>query len=182
MELTENDENMEETSENDGNDGGEAEQGEIVEISLHATLGKTTKTTTKLKGKVGSRYVIILIDSGSTHNFISEDIVAEMSIPVQQSDPFGVPIGNGEIIGCNRICPRVEVKLSNLTIVQDFYPLTIGGADLVIGIKWLASLNTVQTNWNGKCYKLQGIRSGITNEGAFQNMTVEPSEDTPPSV
>lgn len=40
------------------------------------------------------------------------------------------------------------MKFRGLTIDQDFYPFSVGGTNLVLGIKWLASLNTVQANWN----------------------------------
>ncbi|GKA73531.1 ty3-gypsy retrotransposon protein, partial [Tanacetum coccineum] len=54
--------------------------------------------------------------------------------------------------------------IGGLKVVQDFYPFSIGGVDLVLGIQWLATLNTVQANWkemfmifniDGKQYKLQ---------------------------
>ncbi|GJW39349.1 retrotransposon gag domain, retroviral aspartyl protease [Tanacetum coccineum] len=59
--------------------------------------------------------------------------------------------------------------IGGLKVVQDFYPFSIGGVDLVLGIQWLATLNTVQANWkemfmifniDGKQYKLQGVSTG----------------------
>lgn len=136
---------------------------DLAEISFHAILGKTSGTTMKLLGTIRGRQVIILIDSGSTHNFIAKKIVEDADLPVQFIPAFGVQIGNGDLIKCNRICRDVSVQLPGLTIIQDYYPFSIGAADLVLGIKWLASLNTIQANWNemflifhlnGKQYKL----------------------------
>ncbi|KAJ7957493.1 Ty3/gypsy retrotransposon protein [Quillaja saponaria] len=53
---------------------------EFAAISLHAILGKQTASTMKLQGKVGKRDVLILVDSGSTHNFVSESIVQELHL------------------------------------------------------------------------------------------------------
>ncbi|XP_028807937.1 uncharacterized protein LOC114762595 [Neltuma alba] len=142
-----------------------AEENDIAEISLHAILGGSTSSTMKLQGTLLSKPVLILIDSGSTHNFIYEKIVAELKIPTQQIPTFGVQIGNGNIIACRSVCKQVEIQVQSLTIKDDFFPFAIGGADMVLGIKWLASLNTVEANWqkmymifwvNGKRYKLQG--------------------------
>ncbi|GJR70324.1 putative nucleotidyltransferase, ribonuclease H [Tanacetum coccineum] len=60
---------------------------------------------------------------------------------------FGVHIGNGDVIRCSKVCRDLSIQLGGLKVVQDFYPFSIGGADLVLGIQWLAMLNTVQANW-----------------------------------
>ncbi|KAF7823969.1 putative mitochondrial protein [Senna tora] len=69
------------------------------------------------------------------------------------------------------------MKLKGLKLVQDCYPSAIGGADMVLGIKWLASLNTVQANWNdmfmifewnGKKYKLKGLQHTQSNSVSLQ--------------
>nr|GEZ50966.1 retrotransposon Gag domain, retroviral aspartyl protease [Tanacetum cinerariifolium] len=58
-----------------------------------------------------------------------------------------------------------------------------GGADLVLGIQWLATLNTVQANWKemfmifnveGKRYKLQGITTDSQRSSSFQYLAIEP--------
>ncbi|GKC78926.1 hypothetical protein Tco_1129700, partial [Tanacetum coccineum] len=58
-----------------------------------------------------------------------------------------------------------------------------GGADLVLGIQWLETLNTVQANWkemfmifnvDGKRYKWQGITTGSQRSFSFQYLAVEP--------
>ncbi|KAJ7947417.1 Transposon Tf2-1 polyprotein [Quillaja saponaria] len=121
---------------------------EFAAISLHTILGKQTATTMKLKGKLGKRDVLILMDSGSTHNFVSESIVWELHLMMQYVTPFGIQIGNGDIIRCNSICRNLNVQLPRLKITQDFFPFSIEGADLVLGIQWLASLNIVQANWH----------------------------------
>ncbi|GKB34694.1 retrotransposon gag domain, retroviral aspartyl protease [Tanacetum coccineum] len=83
--------------------------------------------------------------------------------------PFGVQIGNRDVIRCGQICKNLPVQINDLKITQDFHPFSFGGADLVLGIQWLATLNTVQANCkelfmifsiDGKRYKLEGIVTG----------------------
>ncbi|VFQ65802.1 unnamed protein product [Cuscuta campestris] len=144
----------------------EVETLEEAEISFNAILGRPTTTTMKLLGSISSKEVLLLVDSGSTHNFISDSVVRDLNLPTLSIPTFGVQIGDGSVVRCNQICKGIEVMISGLKITQDFYPFSLVGSDLVLGIKWLASLNTIQANWNelflafwvdGKQYKLQGV-------------------------
>ncbi|KAI3741120.1 hypothetical protein L1987_58787 [Smallanthus sonchifolius] len=103
----------------------------------------------RLHGTIGSTKVLILVDSGSTHDFIAESLVRQLNLSTQLVTPFDV-----------------LVQLSNLEIKQDFYSFSLGGVDAVLGIRWLSSMNTAQTNWNemfliitinGQTYKLTGV-------------------------
>ncbi|KAI4323674.1 hypothetical protein L6164_023262 [Bauhinia variegata] len=142
MELADDEEKTEE----DDEPVSKAPMGDLAEISFHAIMGRTSSTTMKLQGTILGKKVLILIDSGSTHNFVSEQVVDELNLPTEPISPFGVQIGNRDIIKCRRICRQVDVYLPGLKITQDYYLFPIGGADLILGIKWLASLNTVQAN------------------------------------
>ncbi|KAJ0501159.1 putative retrotransposon gag domain, aspartic peptidase domain superfamily [Helianthus annuus] len=160
----------------------EENQGDAAEISLHAIFGRSHPTTIKVHGKLNSTEVLILVDGGSTHNFISDVLVNELKMATQPVAPFGVQIGNGDVIRCGQICKNLSVQVNDLQIVQDFYPFSIGGAELVLRIQWLATLNTVQANWkelfmvftiDGKRYKLQGISSGPQKSSSFQHLAIE---------
>ncbi|GJX59436.1 ty3-gypsy retrotransposon protein [Tanacetum coccineum] len=156
---------------------------EVAEISLHAIFGKSQPTTMKVHGTLNSTEVLILIDGGSTHNFISDVLVNELKLTSQMVSPFGVQIGNGDVIRCSKVCRDLSIQLGGLKVVQDFYPFSIGGADLVLGIQWLATLNTVQANWkemfmiftiDGKQYKLEGVSTGPHKSSSFQHLAIEP--------
>ncbi|PWA64707.1 retrotransposon gag domain, Retroviral aspartyl protease [Artemisia annua] len=130
-----------------------------------------------------STEVIILIDPGSTHNFISDVLAKDLKLNTQTAAPFGVQIGNGDFIRCSHICKNLTLQVNELKIVQDFFPFSIGGTDLVLGIQWLETLNTVQANWkemfmifnvDGKRYKWQGISMGSQVSSCFQHLVVEP--------
>ncbi|WMV09213.1 hypothetical protein MTR67_002598 [Solanum verrucosum] len=151
---------------------------DLGEISFHAILGKEFASTLKLQGTLCGHKVLMLVDSGSTHNFVAEEIVTKLGLVVQYIPTFGVQIGNGEIIKCNKVCHDLSVEVSNLVIKHDFNPFSFGGADMELGIQWLASLNTIQANWHGlflffqlneKTYKLQGIHQKTLTTTSFQS-------------
>ncbi|PWA40826.1 retrotransposon gag domain, Retroviral aspartyl protease [Artemisia annua] len=147
---------------------------DVAEISLHAIFGNTHPRTMKVQGMLHSTEVIILIDPGSTHNFISDALVKGLHLNTQVVARFSVQIGNGDFIRCGHICKNLPIQINELKIVQDFYPFSLGGADLVLGIQWLETLNTVQANWkemfmifnvDGKRYKWLGITTDSQNYG-----------------
>jgi hypothetical protein len=155
----------------------------LAEISLHALFGKANPTTMKLQGTLLDTEILILVDSGSTHNFISDNLVRELKLTSQFVTPFGVQIGNGDIIRCNRLLKGINLKIGTLQITQDFYPFSLGGADVVLCIQWLATLNTVQANWdemslmfiiNCQYYKLQGLPPNLQNIAIVHHLTLKP--------
>ncbi|KAD3640421.1 hypothetical protein E3N88_29644 [Mikania micrantha] len=155
---------------------------ETAEISLHAILGRPHPTTMKVHGKLQQTEVLILVDGGSTHNFISEVLVNEMKLETQLIEPFGVQTGNGDVIRCGRICKNLTIQVGELKINQDFHPFSLGGADLVLGVQWLSTLNTVQANWRemfmiftieGKKYKFLGTYTRKRKGGAEERSNEE---------
>nr|GEU29458.1 zinc finger, CCHC-type [Tanacetum cinerariifolium] len=63
-------------------------------------------------------------------------LVNELKLTSKPMAPFGVQIGNGDIIRCSNICKNLPVQVNELKITQDFHPFSLGGADLVLGIQW----------------------------------------------
>lgn len=116
-------------------------------ISLSSVVGIDNPRTMKLEGMIGGHKVIVMIDPGATHNFISPDIIQKLDIPVDATEEFGVTLGTGETrLGTGK-CKDVEVDLGALCITENFLPLELGHADIILGIEWLAKLGTISTNW-----------------------------------
>lgn len=59
-------------------DVGIVEVSPIVELSLNSVVGLTAPGTFKIKGKVEEWEVVVMIDCGATHNFISLRLVEEL--------------------------------------------------------------------------------------------------------
>nr|GEV67650.1 retrotransposon Gag domain, retroviral aspartyl protease [Tanacetum cinerariifolium] len=149
-----------EANENEYKEG--INQQDMAEISFHAILSKTSGTTMKVEGTLEGRKVLTLVDSGSTHNFISASLVKQLEL---------------------KICRGLSLVLPGLKTTEDFFPFSMRGVDLVLGIKWLASLNTVQANWNEmfinfyvnrKKYKLQGVPSVAKTDVSLQSYSKLP--------
>ena len=53
----------------------QSNQEEDVEITLYALIGTPTPGTLRVKGKVNGSGLVILVDTGSTHNFVDASLV-----------------------------------------------------------------------------------------------------------
>ncbi|KAA0045702.1 ty3-gypsy retrotransposon protein [Cucumis melo var. makuwa] len=135
-----------EMSEED-NDGGMVEIGPIVELSLSSVVGLTAPGTSKIKGKVEDREVVVMIDCGATHNFISLRLVEEMQIATTETTQYGVIMGSGKAVQGKGMCTGVVVGLPGLTVVEDFLPLELGHLDMVLGMQWLPKQGAMTVDW-----------------------------------
>lgn len=93
----------------------------VAKVSLNSVVGLTSPKTMKLIGKIGDQEVIVMVDPGATHNFISLDAVERLGLPVIQSKEFGVSLGNGEAVRGSGECKGVQVKFEGVEIWEDFF-------------------------------------------------------------
>lgn len=142
------DKDEEELSEEEGSEeqNGTPEQ-ELHVLSLNSMVGITSKKTMKMKGMIGKREVIVLIDSGATCNFIAKQLVEEMKLAVTETVGFGVAVGNGEVIAGSGKCEGIEVEIQGVKIKEEFLKFELGTIDLVLGYSWLAKLGETRINW-----------------------------------
>lgn len=122
--------------------------GAIMALSMHSIVGvmKPKGKTMKLLGKVKGHEVLVLIDCGATHNFIAFTSVERLGISTSKSTPYFVTVGDGYKVKRDGICKGVKVNLQGLQIQHDFYIFDLGGADMVLGYKWLDSLGETPIN------------------------------------
>ncbi|XP_031283947.1 uncharacterized protein LOC116142668 [Pistacia vera] len=124
-----------------------SDEGNPLALSMHSIVGVTTDKTLKLKGVIGGTELIVLVDSGASHNFISHELVRKLELPVERRKSFGVMVGNGFTVRGKGICRGVPLRMQGIELCQDYFPFELGGADVVLGISWLSTLGDVCANW-----------------------------------
>lgn len=118
---------------------------EGTEIEVKMITGFSSKVTMKLKGMLKGKEVVVLIDSGTTHNFIHQALVEGRQILIENT-PFGVTIGNGTRCKGKELCKMVELRLNKLIIVADFLVVELGSVDVVLGMQWLDTTRTMKVH------------------------------------
>ncbi|KAL8120175.1 hypothetical protein AgCh_017351 [Apium graveolens] len=158
-----------------------------MELHLYSTAGITRPSTMKMQGFVQKCPIVILIDSGASHNFILADLVRNMGLPVTPTNEFGVKLGDGHTVPCNGVCRAVKMRVGDLHITADCYPFQLGGVDLILGIAWLETLGEVKVNWqkmtmtfdaDGCLRRLQGNPSLSTSVVSLKSILNTADADT----
>ena len=152
-------------------DGGEVT--EIMEISLHSFLGQSSPTTTKIRGSIGKTGVVVLIDSGATHNFISPEVVQRANLQSVSQGNFTVLVGTGLQVQGSSVYKNVSLQLQEVQITQDFIVLEPGSADIILGIQWLRTLGKCEVDWEEKVLSFNTSLGRVTLRGDVDVQTTE---------
>jgi hypothetical protein len=103
-------------------------------ILLNAITGSPSPKTMRIVGIIRFRKAIILIDSGSTHNFVDTKLAAALGIQPSGKDGIKVKIANGQEVASQGRSREVEVKMQGHLFRTEFFILSLAGCDAVLGI------------------------------------------------
>ncbi|KAL5854391.1 hypothetical protein ACOSQ4_004193 [Xanthoceras sorbifolium] len=109
----------------------------IPEISFHALAGTIHPQTFRVIGRIGNRELTVLIDRGSTHNFLDQMVVTIFGLPVIRDKVFQVTVGNKEIIECTGRCLGLSLTIQGFIVRADFYVLPVAACQAVLGVQCL---------------------------------------------
>ncbi|KZV24316.1 hypothetical protein F511_01798, partial [Dorcoceras hygrometricum] len=118
----------------------------ILELSLFSTGGITQPQTMKLRGKVMGKDMVVMIDSGASHNFVSRKLVERLGLKVDEMLEFGVYLGDGGRVSCQGVCRKLQVDLQQCILQIDGHVVEPGRVDLILGVVWLRTLGEVVVN------------------------------------
>ena len=90
--------------------GIETVKNNFAEITLYALLGSPSPGTMRVLGRNKHKEVVILIDSGTTHNFLDVSTWSALALPLSIKDTFEVKVANGSMLKTRCVSSRVSVK------------------------------------------------------------------------
>jgi hypothetical protein len=117
------------------------------EITLRALTGWSAPKTMRVDAKVGLFEVVVLIDSGSTHNFMSTHMADLLRLPVIPTEAFTIWVANGARLQCQGKFKKEQVLLQGIPFSLTLYSLPLASLDVVLGVQWLEMLGFVICNW-----------------------------------
>ncbi|BAT85126.1 hypothetical protein VIGAN_04262700 [Vigna angularis var. angularis] len=76
----------------------------IVHSSIFAMAGLITKKSWKVWGKIGDTKVVVLLDFGASHNFISKEFMCRCRLEPVETLLYVVEVGDGRKVQCQGKC------------------------------------------------------------------------------
>ena len=105
--------------------------------------------------------VVILFDSGASHNFISPKFCARMGFEFSHTIGSYMISTLGGKIASNQVIRLVPVKLGSLIIKTDLILLPLEGMDIILGMNWTAQ-HGVTLDIPARAVKINSPNHGAT--------------------
>ena len=103
-------------------------------ITFNALVGITTPQTIKIKGKIKKKKVIVLIDLGSTHNFIHCRVEKEWNCFLYLAPECQVMIANGGTINYFGKCHNIKLSMGEYVLTCPMLSIPMGDVDVVLRV------------------------------------------------
>jgi hypothetical protein len=112
-------------------------------ISLNYLIGFSAPKTLKLINYIKHRKVIILVDSGSTQNFVHHRISQETHCYIHAVNNFQIMIANGGSMKCGGHCENVFLQIGDYHLKSHMFSIDMGSCDIVLGADWIRTLGPI---------------------------------------
>lgn len=150
-----------------------------VHISLNAMTGNHDCYTILVKGFCGKTPIFVLLDSGSTHNFLDERAALKLGCKIEDSNCKSVAVAGGSKIPVRGIVKKFYWTFQGIQFASDIRVIRFDGCDMVLGVQWFRKLGDM--NWNFDNYTtsfmvnnrklvLRGIKPGSVKESKAKKL------------
>nr|GEW71055.1 reverse transcriptase domain-containing protein [Tanacetum cinerariifolium] len=155
-----NNEAQETKNENPTNDALETQADEVQgKISFHAISGTILPQTLRLPRRIQNKDVVVLVDGGSTHNFMDQALVNRLGLQVDPTVNFLVVVANREKLACTGASAKLISRCTGVCYLHQFLRASGGGLP------------------DRSHHKLQGLKASIkTDEFPALSSTLHPKE------
>nr|XP_009783631.1 PREDICTED: uncharacterized protein LOC104232193 [Nicotiana sylvestris] len=147
---------------------------EQMGISIHALNGSLGYKILTVTGYHFQKPLHILVDTGSSHNFMDPELVEILKCPVRATTPQLVAVANGNMLKVDKVC-KISWLLQGAEFFAEFLLLPLGSCGVVLGVQWLLTLGDIKINfrtltmefyYKGRKHVLRGSGKQILTPGA----------------
>ncbi|KAJ9557386.1 hypothetical protein OSB04_012000 [Centaurea solstitialis] len=155
-------------------------------MSIHALLGSSGMQTLQVKGMIKKQEVNMLVDSGSTNNFIDLMLAKKLGIKLTPIRTRKVSVADGFVLSVHFMCKSIRWSIQGVPFVDNFLVISLEGYGVVLGIQWLSSLGDIKCNfqqlvmeftWLGKWVKLKGMSNDRKSQSVIGRGNTKWHED-----
>jgi hypothetical protein len=104
----------------------------FVALSKEAVSGQDGPRTMRLQGIIQGKPLLILIDSGNTHTFISQALSSSLQRTSQMFTDIQVKVANGSILHCTSVLKATEWSVDDFSFTSDLKVLPLCNFDMIL--------------------------------------------------
>ncbi|KAG7570699.1 Retrotransposon gag domain [Arabidopsis thaliana x Arabidopsis arenosa] len=143
------------------------------QASVSAVSGVPGYSTMKVRGVYAKKPIFVLLDSGSTHNFMDPATATKLGIKSKPAGLTRVSVADGSQLGVLGKVDKFKWDFQGTPFEADFMIIPLGGCDVVLGVQWLITLGDITWNlkklemsflWKNKKVLLHGLKQGSVRE------------------
>ena len=123
---------------------------EFCQLSLNALSSQENANCIKLKSRVKDKVMLVLLDSGSSHSFISSHFVDIAQLPTEKMPPRIVKLANGDSLVTDRRISNLQWYSQGHTLCTDMVVLDMHPYDAILRFDWLQAHSPMQCDWEQK--------------------------------
>jgi hypothetical protein len=116
------------------------------QISVDALAGTAGEETIRIRALVGNQVMLLLIDSGSTHTFVTKQFAERAGCPISAAPAMPVKVANGQMMTSSEQVKGLTWWTQGHTFVTDMRILEIGAYDAILGVNWLKQFGKTTTD------------------------------------
>lgn len=137
----------------------------IMNISEGASKGVPQPKTIRYQALVNGKEVLILVDSGSSSNFISTEAVERLGLTPQLTTRAQVMVADGNRMLSDKLVAQVPWLCQNHTFMTDLRVIPLGCYDIILGMAWLEDHSPMWVDWKKKRLRFSHEGRRITLQG-----------------
>lgn len=113
-------------------------------ISLNAISGIDGASTMRLVTRIADEQVVTIVDSDSTHNFITNERAQRIGLPLQPvRQGLRMVVANGDRIRSAGVVHRLRLQVATEVFDVDCFALDLSCDDIILGTQWLRTLGPI---------------------------------------
>lgn len=148
-------------------------------LSVNALLGSQNPKTIRLRAMVDNKVMLLLVDSGSSHTFIDQQLAYMLQCPTSPLHvSLRVKVANGEFMQCEQEVHGFKWWIQGHTFITDMKFVPLGGYDAILGMDWLEKWGPMTCHWEEKWIQFQHNEQLITLQGLHDKPVTQIKELT----
>jgi len=128
---------------------------DLGQLSLNALCSSETENSIKLRAMVKDKVMLILLDSGSSHSFVSKNFVQLAKLTTVPSPPRKVKLANGHYLTTATQVPNLQWYIQGHTLSSDMTVLDMAPYDAILGYDWLKQHSPMKCDWDTKTLEFE---------------------------